>query len=148
MRVYRSLIAVSFAVLDYRLTRRCPSHNFYIVIADGAELTGASINAVRNYLKKMLSPTYGPLHKFRFAGKGRLHVSLKSHIRELIEKEQVKGIPHITRCGGWDLNPRTPKRRDFILTSERGDLKSRATTGFAHLWPGSATPAILGIDLF
>ena len=55
-------------------------------VADGAEKTGASVNAVRNYLKKMLSPLYGPLKKFKFAGRGNMFITFKPNVRAALDR--------------------------------------------------------------
>ncbi len=52
------------------------------LISDGAELTGGSVNAIRNYLKKMLSPQFGPLERHRFAGRGQMMVRIKSSLKQ------------------------------------------------------------------
>ena len=54
------------------------------LIADGAERTGASVNAIRNYLKKLCSPSYGSLETFKFAGRGRTHIKIKAQLRKAI----------------------------------------------------------------
>ena len=59
------------------------------LVADGAERTGVSINAIRNYLKKMCSPLYGPLERFRFAGKGPVHVGIKPQIKRAVFDDRV-----------------------------------------------------------
>jgi hypothetical protein len=59
------------------------------LIADGAERTGGSINAIRNYLKKMCSPLYGSLETFRVAGRGPTHVRIKAQFRKAISNEKM-----------------------------------------------------------
>ena len=59
------------------------------LVSDGAEMTGTSINAVRNYLAKMLSKQFGPLEKFRFAGKGPFHVGIKQRFRQGVLNDKV-----------------------------------------------------------
>jgi len=58
------------------------------LIVDGAERTGASINAMRNYVKKMCSPQFGPLESFRFAGKGPRFVRIKDDVLRAVRSEQ------------------------------------------------------------
>ncbi len=58
------------------------------LISDGAEHTGVSVNAVRNYLRKMCSPLFGPLETFRFAGRGPTHVRIKPHVKEALDSEK------------------------------------------------------------
>ncbi len=58
------------------------------LITDGAELTGVSINAIRNYAKKMCSHRFGPLEKSRFAGRGPVIVRIKSKVRKAVTNEE------------------------------------------------------------
>lgn len=59
-----------------------------VLIEDGAEWTGTSLNAIRNYLRKMCSRLYGPLETFRFAGKGPTHVRIKVRWKEAILRDE------------------------------------------------------------
>ena len=58
-------------------------------ISDGAEKTGASVNAIRNYAKKMLSRMFGSLERHRLGNKGPTFVRLKAPLKRAINEEQL-----------------------------------------------------------
>ncbi len=58
------------------------------LVSDGAEFSGVSPNAVRNYLCKMLSPLYGQLETFRFGGSGPTFARIKPRIKAAIYRDE------------------------------------------------------------
>ena len=82
-------VETEFRLWAFALLLRKGEYPLEDLVADGAEMTGASMNAVRNYLKKLCSPQYGPLEKFRFAGKGPVHIRIKSKIRQAVSSDKI-----------------------------------------------------------